>query len=544
VGRTWSGPPSTTTVVDALIAVCLVAVAVREGLRVTTGLHVPPDPDLFRSAAITQTILDGAWIADPFFAGEWNWYNPLVPAIVALLHAITGTPVLELYARSGVVLNLFGPIAFWALVRALFGSGAAVAAVFAFLFLPPRLPGWSTAGYWPWLFSSVFTQAVFYAGLIAVDRAARSMRLTQWVIAGLALGFVFLGHTAPAIVFGGVIVLAATRMWRGGLSAQRSMVLLAASLATAVVVSLPVVLSVAVRYRFAVLNDVLRLYAYPETEPGNFAGFLADHANAGTALALAGAPLLLRDREQRRRAWVIGYWAVVNGAILLVHFGRPLLESAGLHVPQVVTAFHFILYAEALLMILAGYALWRIVETAGGMVTRTTLRVPPAIVARALLAVVVLLSVGPLLPARRAREDFDESHTRAVAYQNRQDERRVREWIRTTTPPGTVFLASYRLSLYAVAPAGGKVVALDPVFANPYVDLAARERDQRKMEERIFENDRNGYCLAASRYDVQYVIGDAQRQELAVPENTFLEEVLSADGVRIFRAPDCGRGGV
>ncbi|HET9525156.1 MAG TPA: hypothetical protein VFO99_03265, partial [Pyrinomonadaceae bacterium] len=83
------------------------------------------------------------------------------------------------------------------------------------------------------------------------------------------------------------------------------------------------------------------------------------------------------------------------------------------------------------------------------------------------------------------------------------------------------------------------VVALDPVFANPYVNLAVRERDQYRMEERIHENDRDGFCAVATRYGVEYVIGDTARQELSVPTNTFLEEILSLDAVRIFRAPGC-----
>ena len=57
-------------IVDALIVLGLIVVAGRQALSVTTGLHLPPDPDLFRSAAITQTMVDGAWTADPFFAGE------------------------------------------------------------------------------------------------------------------------------------------------------------------------------------------------------------------------------------------------------------------------------------------------------------------------------------------------------------------------------------------------------------------------------------------------------------------------------------------
>src|SRR5688500_7558623 len=236
------------TLVDMAVVAGLIAVAAREAHRVTAGLHLPPDPDLYRSAAISQTLLNGSWLGDPFFAGEWNWYNPLVPAIVAVLHVLTGTPVLELYARGGVLLNMLAPVALWALVRALFGSGAGVAAVFAFLFLPPRfLPGWSTAGYWPWLFSSVFTQAVFYAGLLAVDRAGHSTRIRDWLAAGIALGVVFLGHTAPALIFGGVVVLAAVRVWRRGESARRAMLLLASTLALAMVVSLPLVLSVVAR---------------------------------------------------------------------------------------------------------------------------------------------------------------------------------------------------------------------------------------------------------------------------------------------------------
>jgi hypothetical protein len=144
------------------------------------------------------------------------------------------------------------------------------------------------------------------------------------------------------------------------------------------------------------------------------------------------------------------------------------------------------------------------------------------------------------LPKRRAREDFDESRQRALQYQGRQDDEVVRRWIRESANPGTVFLASYRMSLYVVAPSGGKVVAVDPVFANPYVNLAARERDQYRMEERIHENDRNGFCAVAPRYQVQYVIGDTQQQELSVPASTFLEEILSTGAVRVFRAPDCG----
>jgi hypothetical protein len=529
------------SIVHAVFVTGLLTVAVLEALRVTTGLHLPPDPDLFRSAAITQTIADGGWTADPFFAGEANWYNPLVPAIVAVLHGVTGTPILELYARAGVALNLLVPIAFWALVRVVFGSPAAVAAVFAFLFLPPRqLPGWSTAGYWPWLFSGVFTQALFYLGLLAADRAGRAMRLSRWLLAGAALGVVFLGHTAPALILGGVLVLTAARLWRRGCSARRAALMLMASLLVASLVSLPLIAAIAVRYRFAVVNDVLALWSFPETEPANIIGFLGDHANAGGVLALVGLGLLAFDRERRQRAWVVGCWGVVNGLLLFVHFTGPLLEELGVRVPQFVTAFHFVLYAEAIVTILAGYGIWRIVELTARIVPRPSFWSTDVVVARVLLLAILAASVRPALPNRRAREDFDESRARALQYESRHADRNARDWIRAHTEPGTVFLASDRLSLYVVAPAGGKVVSVEAVFANPYVDVARRDRDRFQMEDRIQEKDLAGYCAVAPRYEVKYVVTETSRpEEPPFPRGTFLEEVHAADVIHIFRAPAC-----
>jgi hypothetical protein len=518
----------------------MIAVALGEALRVSSGLDVPPDPDLFRSAAITQTIVDRAWTGDPFFAGEANWYNPLVPAIVAALHALTGTPILELYARGGPLLNLLVPLAFWALVRVLLGSGAAVAATFAFLFLPPRgLPGWSIAGYWPWLFSGVFTQAVFYAGLLAADGAGRSVRPSRWLLGGLALGVVFLGHTAPALLFGGVLVLTAVRICRRGCPAGRSAFLLAASLVVASVVSLPVILSVAVRYRFAVVNDVPAAWAFPDTEPANLLNLLRENVSAGGLLALLGLALLVFDRERRQRAWVIGYWGAVNAVFLILHYGRAVLDSVGLRIPPLVPAFHFVLYAEAILTILSGYALWRIVELAAGPVPRLVAWTTPATVARVLMLAIVVGSVPPALSNRRAREDFDESHERALQYQRGPGHRDIREWIRANTEPGTVFLTSDAVSLYVVAPVGGKVVSVEAVFANPYVDVASRDRDRFTMQDRIHENDRAGFCAVAPRYGVRYVIMDAKPEEQPEPRGTFLEEVFETNGMRIFRAPDC-----
>lgn len=535
---------------DALIAVVLLIVAVREGLRVTSGLHVPPDPDLFRDAAQAQTMADGVWGGDPFFAGEFLWYNPLVPALVALLHAVTRTPILGLYARGGVVLNLFGPLTFFALARRLFGSGAAAAATLAFLFLAPRdLPGWAAAGYSPWLFAGVFTQALFYTGVIVADQAARSQQAGWWLLAGIVLGVTFLGHTAPALLLGGILVLTAVsvaRMRRAAVAplTSRPGFLLAACLALAAMVSLPLAIPVAGRYRLAVENGAPAGWTLPATEPGNFLKLIEAHATVGVALALIGVALLLfSDPERRERARILGRWAFVNGAFLALHYATPLFAAVGFGLPPIVPAFHFLFYVEAILALLAGYALWRFVEWAARLLAPAFHPwASPAASAHVLLGAVLLAVLAMAVPRYRARQDLVESREQALRYEARQADARARNWIRTATRPGSVFLASDLVSLYVVGPAGGKVVSLEAVFANPYVRVTDREADRRVMMDALASGDRDEFCALATRYDVRYVIADANRPvEPLVPHLTFLTDAYSVRGIQVWRVDGCHR---
>ena len=39
---------------------------------------------------------------------------------------------------------------------------------------------------------------------------------------------------------------------------------------------------------------------------------------------------------------------------------------------------------------------------------------------------------------------------------------------------------------------------------------------------------------------VKFVIGDTRDESFRVPPDTFLEEVLAIDDMRVLRAPDCG----
>jgi hypothetical protein len=527
-------------IVDALLVLGFLAIAMQQNLSVATGLRVPPDPDHFRDAALAQTMADGGWNADAFLPDEQRWYNPLVPGIVALLHRVTSVPVLEIYAGGGVVLNVVAPLTFWWLARVVFGSGPALAALLIFLLLPPaQLAGWASAGYWPWLFANLFTQGLFYAGLIAADYARRSGRVAAWLLSGGALGLVFLGHTAPALLLACVLVLAAAWMWREGCPARRCAALLAACFVTFLFVSLPLTVPVVGHYRLVVANVAPAAWEFPGMAPVNFVDLLQSHADIRGALALAGLGLLAFDRVRRSQAVVVTLWGAAVGGFLALHYLRASIDGAAAYVPRVLPAFHFLFYAEAILALLAGYGLWRIVDGSAAVVGRLAPSMPGALVTRAALVAIVLVSVKPALDRRRAREDFDESRQRALQYQSREGDRLIRQWIRARTPPNTMFLASDGVSLYVVGPAGGKVVALENVFANPYVNMAVREQDRYGMEERLLENDLAGYCARAARYKVEYMITDEKRGDLTVPRETFLKELYAADGIRVWRTPVC-----
>lgn len=76
-----------------LAAAALIALALSAALAVVSGLSWPYDGDHFRDIAQAQTALNGHLLSDPFYAGEWIWYNPLVAWVLALVSLATGAPV-------------------------------------------------------------------------------------------------------------------------------------------------------------------------------------------------------------------------------------------------------------------------------------------------------------------------------------------------------------------------------------------------------------------------------------------------------------------
>src|SRR5205823_2594238 len=122
-------------------ALCLIALGIAcaaaayQGVLVTRDLTFPQDEDFARDVAAAETIAAGHPLSDPVYRGEWLWYNPLAPAMVAVIATISHRPIPLVYSRLGAYFNLLIPLSLFALVAVWWGWLVALVAVLALVYV-------------------------------------------------------------------------------------------------------------------------------------------------------------------------------------------------------------------------------------------------------------------------------------------------------------------------------------------------------------------------------------------------------------------------
>lgn len=514
-------------------AALLLTAALIPGVLATIDLTWPYDLDHFRDIGVAQTIQDGGWGGwreDPFYAGETAWYNPLIPAIVALTASIIQTPVPETFTRIGAAINLLPAILFFLCARRLIGLAAALPALVGWLFLPHSPPAWGAAMYTPWLFPATAAHALFYGGIIAWLRALERPSLSRLSIAGAILGVTLLAHTAPALVLTGMIVATAlltparlSPLATQGIAGRAKAIAVPGAIAA--IVASPFLLPLAWRYGFHVVNRM----------PGSWVDERLSFTNLGirlmkpstwptTLLTVAGAIDLLRRKAAAPEArtglggpgppakihrasgaavtlpiLIMIAWGVITLALFII---STLGQSSAL-LPVVVPAFHFyfLLRALACLAFGAGFMVM------SGTLARWWSRQPAAsaVTATGVALVVTLLLSAALYPDYLDREAFTSARRRAIEWQS-SDDRRAREWIRENTPATTVFAAFDDDALRIVGAAGRKVMCMDPYFSNPYIDRAPRAAARDALFAALAAGDRDRFLEIAKSYRVTHVL--------------------------------------
>jgi len=448
-----------TDVLYDLAAAALIIAALAVALRMTRDLPGAFDPDHFRDIAQAQTSRDGHPLSDPYYKGEWVWYNPLLAWTLAIGSAATRTTVEQFHVHGGPWLNLLGPIAFFLLAAKLAGRRAALGGLVVYLFLlVGNEHSWATATYSPWLFAGNFSQGLFFTTALIELWAAEQPTDLRAVLAGAGIGLTFLAHTAPALI---LIVTAAALFW----SKWRALAIIGMA---SLLIASPFLLAIVWHYRLHVLNPVPLRYVYdPISRPGMIQT-LRGHALA-IVLAAAG---LWRLRSRFVWAWLAGAAALTVSTM----FG----------LTPVVPAFHFWLYVTALMAVLIGRTL------------ATVCRPAPIFVAIALALVV--------WNWRAYTERADLQGGRFLAARRITDHIGAGVLLRMVSEPDDVVLGTPAAVRLIIGPAGRKTVAPDALFSNPYVDARSRAADRDRMLAALEARDLTVLRELAGRWHVDAVV--------------------------------------
>lgn len=451
------------------VAVALIAAALIVALRTTRDLRGAHDPDHFRDIAQAQTTRDGHPLSDPYYRGEWAWYNPLLAWTLAAGSAALGVTVEQFHVHDGPWLNLLGPIAFYLLAVRVAGRRAAIGALALYLFfVTGNEHSWASATYSPWPFSGNFAEGLFFAAGLALLWADANLTAVRAIVAGACIGLTFLAHTAPGLI----LALAASLLW------WRRWRRLPLAGAAALVCALPFLGPLALHYGFHVAHATPLTYQYDPISAGHF----------------------VQTLEQ--------YWWLIAGALAGAIIARPRFVIAWLGVALALTlyamvpartflpAFHFWLYVTAALALLTGTAL--------AWVCRNTL----------VLAVVTIVLVAWNWHAYESRADLATG--RFLSLQRIDDHIAAATRLRALTTSDDVVLGGNGVVRLIIGPAARKTVAPDPFFANPYVAYEPRNAARDRMLAAIERGDMATFAPLARANDVSTtVVNGASSCEMA-----------------------------
>jgi hypothetical protein len=510
-------------VVPVLFAILLIAFAVSVGIRTTWGLAWPGQSwigagiDIYRDIASAQTMRDTGYGPDPTYLDEKTWYNPMTPGITAVTSAVLDLPVHVVATQIGAYINVLAPLGFLLLCAKLFDRWTACYATAAFLFLTSGpLPSWVSATYSPWFMPVNFVQAVFYPAVLVLWKAHRSGKVGWYLAAGVAWGLVFLGHTGPALILGGMnclwMVSLAWAAWRERDPARqarrrealrRGAVRFAIMAAVAIVVSAPFVMIIAGHYGLRIKNPVPSAYSYALLSRGLPRLFVI-HLTVPMAIALIGLIRLRLHRSHRTARLLVMSWVATCALFLAYSFARlGAQQAAGIALPSIVPSFHFLFYLKAATAVLFGVGLRVISKWAWKLWRRDrAFRAAPGTPIAAAICVLLLI---PAILKYPSRSDFTMELADALKVPGSAEEQAF-EFLRHQVGPRDVVLATDRDGATIVTPTGAKVVAIYDGFSNPYVDLAPRVAARDRMVASLAAGDVATFRALASQYGVTWVV--------------------------------------
>ena len=532
------------TMLATLLFAVALAIALQQGIRAVDGVTSPYDIDNFRDVASAQSILDGDFPDDPAYKGEKIWYNPLMPAAVALTSRLTGYNAERSYVQAGPYLNALGLVAFFIMLSCLWNPWVGLIASTSLIFAPPynEIP-WATPTYSPWLFAANFAPLFFYIGLIALAAAARRQTLTMWLLTGISLGIAFMAHTAPALILGTCGLVAVGSMDRLSATSDRpgisKLTAIGLFIVTAFIVSLPMLRSILWHYHLSILHPAPNNWSWEGTALANFRSLLKQSINYKNILAIIGFIFVAYRLKASIGSRLILTWLTM--ALGLFAYGLLQQWLAFKYLPPLLPNYHAYVYIQSVGHVLVGCGVWGLIsvsEKFGHFFAKTPVfsrfvsYIPPV-----LATVYVVLFIALLLPKYLQRSDSHGVRIQSQAISAQRRASGLTEEIRRLTPKGSVILSAPYDSIFLVVPANRHAIIMPLEFSNPYVEYEPRVIAQREMLSAFLAQDSEKFMQLATRYSVSHILlapTETAQFDALTSKTIQTQEVLRKDGMLLL----------
>ena len=166
-----------------VLLLVLAGCAVR-GYFTLQGLERPVDVDSYRDVGYIQALLDGNWLGDPLYGGEYRFYSPLLHVIAAVGAWVTGLSPMQLWLHASPWFNLLAPLTFFDMTRRLFDLPTAAAATVVFA-LWRAFSALDCGRYSPWPIICNLALPLFFIGVSLIYERASSAAMSDAVVIGL-----------------------------------------------------------------------------------------------------------------------------------------------------------------------------------------------------------------------------------------------------------------------------------------------------------------------------------------------------------------------
>jgi hypothetical protein len=479
----------------------ILAIAFFQCYRVSHDLIWPSDVDHYRDMAYVQGNLYGDFGKDPNFVGRYMWYNPLLALIETAIVKISGLPINVVFARVGVYLNLFGPVAFMFMMLLIGGARVTLASLLSFLFLASgQLPFYYAPTYSPWVLPVSFSQFFFYLNIILCYKAFTSQKNIWFFILGTMIGISFLAHTAPAIMIILVMffiqypkIFSSLRS-KDYFSLRKYLVQSIITLVPFLIASLPLTYYIVGKYHMHYLNRQPSEYVDTIFLMRNFLGMIKSNLSISFIIAAIGFVWFYRNFRQPLLRKIIFAWLFASVFMYLYSTAVATLDNRfDIHLPGAVPSFHFFYYLKALQSVFFGFGFVAIsapiIKWLGKLLPqRSESQTKSA--ADILFVASVFLCAIVYFPFYENRFDFVHNREESIIKANEKDKIEVYNYIMKNIPRDKVILAGDdTTSVFPVMSTARKMVCMYGTFSNPYFEWNDRQNDWITMVNFLKKNE-------------------------------------------------------